>query len=1762
MHLRLGVMQTPWVLACCVASGLTNPRAVAFFPSWENAAAPSSSTLRYQSPSLSNLPHCRFFSCLGFFFQLCAPKRGIGGSGPPASTNLAHVRSLSSASYASGVDRFPGTSFSADSSFGLTESCCETALFLSLFQWERGLRDVSVARGHPPLLTGLCTAAVSLGPLQHVLSHLATLLLPFCRSAFLGLLLILCRLLCAAWLGKPSWLRPRCSTSVCLPLGHSASRYPALTWTSTFSSRGRTKVGKRPLLPGGHCARCVSSCCLSILTLLSLPQPLPMVHLGLGLYSFASLPTAYAMARTEVPEDPLPASRRPQALSPAALTAQVVRHYPRIPWQDADRGRRAEGTLIVQTSSTQALPPQANPSLGVYLYTPHYRTVSLLVRASPEASLRSIIDTVLDCAPGVPDGVMDRAVPLQPQRIEGCLSLIRFPSFIGSVYDGYAAIALDLTRVHGPYYATVLPRSLPYHELLEYIDPAAADEDPPFWVYIGCGQQPWPPHTRVTLRDGDVVTVVRHGISPPCGALPETLASPHTWGPAERFFQLEVRERSCVMYANKRYCVAAYQHPGSTLLDHVVSSLRLDLGRIAACTFHTADLDVQGNHCEWSMAVVDVPVLADTETSRARQDFFVLCDVRPLGLKPIFVHTHVPRIHVPSFLSNAGIELPPSRQLGVSGGTFRRGYVSFEGSCVLLFFAIEAEPFLRDSSSSDNDVALDSDAPSVRSPQPDSPSSAGMGHADVPATEFLDPALPDGHSWNASVERIACPDPDAVDAESSRQPAGTAPAIGVGSAPVADTSLLGHASSGLGDATVPSGAHGGLGLSDTGSYTGESLPVPMGSASEAPSGATTEMHMPVEHGATQAREPTTLRAFVYVPDVVPEVHSVSAFLPCSVDTALAAIAAARVAEDVVRYPRLVPACPQPFPDRILAVSAPGWLENRPVVLLDCQRINQVIFAKALHPRLSRESLLLAAGQRHDSAWDIYVHGLLRPLLPGQVISLCHGMLVTFVPGGCGAPATSDLAVRLMSNEGWDSEADVPGLGAYPGQYFWVLTDAWPVLFEVGAWRRSLFDRDLARHLQVQVDTLFTKPSHPRVIDGFFEGHLTSGLIVATQRIRRLPCPPARVRDNRLIIFVDARPVMGGFLWLLMDQVNVPVSVVTHRFLDDCPAGFGVSVSGAEVDSFGDEQFLTLEDGLLLTVDYVEYLPADSPEHSIPPPPGQDDEEGPGGDHTPDAASPAPASPAVSTSRNRSRSPRGAPPANTSTLACTSTVSLPWHVEALRRVVMWSTSLLHAVLAENSWSLTPVLRRALPPWFEPLQGAYFVQVPFWFWRTGLLSSSATSSRLLPLAQEEYSPTSSPAASSADLLDDVDSDADTAASDGESEPTLVDVVFTLLAPDYVAEEVMMQLLLPQSVSDAFDVLDTCRSLTNQQLFPTLCMIWPQPDPRWAVALMLPEWIQGEIVCCLDLARIDGRVFAVRVPRVVDSYRLLFLAGLALHAEVDIFVPLRPGPLTAGAETILTMGDCVSFAPAGEAPEPTVSLREMLGTHLPWMPGPAFPLPAETRYCLVSDQRYCDFVLLPDRTFTYRADIASRLGLPFRDLLLTPAANRVQDVAFAGRPCRTVLAVGHAESAQGPAATVACLLDCRPLLQGWLRCVAREGWLDLVLLRESLSHFAPDGWTIGFDGCQPHWQWKWVEPGDIVRVVFERMPVDELGRFGSAGSSQPCHHDSVAPAITQDPMKPGQLSQSSTEAVPFAALFLTAGQCALRACARMVWARACLA
>ncbi|CAE7271665.1 unnamed protein product [Symbiodinium sp. CCMP2456] len=631
-----------------------------------------------------------------------------------------------------------------------------------------------------------------------------------------------------------------------------------------------------------------------------------------------------------------------------------------------------------------------------------------------EARIHDVLETALDCAPGAPDGIMDRIVALRPQRFEGYLSAIRFPSIL-------------LASLH------------------DFIVPLTSHDDEPLRIYVGCRSYPWP----------------------------------------------EVYESVCVIHRGHRFCVREHHHYGSTIIEHVARSLRLDVNLLVACTFMTPGLDVQGWYCPRLVTFVDRPPLVDGEATRARHDVFTLCDLRPLGFKPEFMHTNVPKLHVPSLLSNFQIELPSTHRIGIIGGQVEGDYVEVQGCSTLLFYAISRGP---GASSGGGHLEMPS------------PVNSGVLMAvpewtrlsPPPATDDdLDTTIPAGHSWNVTGGEIASP-------WSAAPPAAFEQEWGTNDGPV--------------PAASPPSAAVELGP----------LPVelsfsPMTDVVSSSAGALGDRRATVEsHASAVVRDeehgPTKLCAFVYAPDFAPEMLQASAFLPCSVDTAMAAFAAARTADAVANFPNMAVVSPQPFSDCIVAVAAPGWLASKAIVLFDCRGINRALFARVLDFRINRESLLLAAGLPGNSVMDVYVHGLVQPLHAQQSLTLVNGMLTSFVTPALGAPATFEIAEQLSSSECWSANAEIPGPGSVPEQFFWILTDGQPTRFEVQPGRRSSFRADLAQHLLTEERRLTLRPSVPRIIDGFLDGFLTSGVIVATEHVQRLPMPPARFRDPRLIIF--------------------------------------------------------------------------------------------------------------------------------------------------------------------------------------------------------------------------------------------------------------------------------------------------------------------------------------------------------------------------------------------------------------------------------------------------------------------------------------------------------------------------------------------------------------------------------------------------------------------------------------------------------------------
>ena len=1533
---------------------------------------------------------------------------------------------------------------------------------------ERGQRDASVAQGHPPLYFDLLDRLAC-----QALRAVAAFLLPLPRSLLFLCFLAICRMLCVA--AFPRGARARVLSSFplmgssalpCLSLGRAARVEPILRWTSAApglsSAPGRHQ--KRPRF--GMWGRLL--CLVGHLAGLSCFSDVLVVHQSWApafcVLSFA--PLASAMTRAEMPEDlsppPPPPPPATTALEPAVGTCDVDSD-----WEESRRGRSIRANVVSRDLPWPVAEADAADKrwLGCYVYTPHYSPVTVAVQMPEPTDLQHALDGIHDCALGVPADLFPGVVPLRPQRFPGFLQVIRFPSILKQVHDGYVAVICDLTHVGGPYFPTVLPKGISHADLTAFLLPLTSHSEDTLRFFVGCRLKVWPTEALVLLRDGDVIMGTFDPSPRPQPCRYEDLNDRATWGSLRHFFAPERHSRTCVMYRDKRYCVGESQWHGSTRNEFIVSFLGIETSRVASCQYDIRDLDVQGDHCATIIAISDVAPPTGGHQEPERRDLFVLCDLRPLGLKPKHLYTHVPRLHLRSVAADLGIALPAGYQVGVLGARLSGETVKLDGNCTPVFCAEEIES--ADSSSSD---AVPT--PQAAAVDPAAPATGSEMH--------VDSTIPEGHSWNSgrSADWVAATvgshsvwDDNQEGSARVRSPRGIAQSM-------PDNASVTRPLEAAPAANLHPSAAGGSGADSSG-------------YSAVPETSVTSLHDTVAPGLRAASdrarsaqvsslredaEPLDVVAVVYIPDVSPEMVPVRLHLPCSVDQAVAQVTAARLSCASCGFSIVTPVSPQPCLEFLVTVASPAWLVDRPIVLFDCSRINGSLFAKVLFPSATRETLLLAAGFRHDSPEEVFVHGLVQPLQVGQRIQLLMGMSISLAPPACGAPATSDLASRLQSTEGWDADAFLPGPDYAPGMHFWVLTDGWPTLFTVGAWRRQHSREDLAHQLDAREPFLVIRATQPVVHDAFFNGYLATGVWVATEKLSRVPFPPARRREDRIILVLDCRPILLGFRWLLLDSPIASVNLITGPFQDLCPDEHVVSVEGATAIPWGDECVFQLECGQVLKVSFESDLSSGNSSSPGPPPddsvgpldhPNHDVEGGPGSRDVPrNRGTPNP---------RRSRSPRQRGDRHLQDSSAQADLSVSPAEPRDSPELMWAVASPQDVVHDDMPSPTPTFSANSTDAPSPLWLCCFARY--------LLSDQALAShfagQLVAMLHE------------LGTNDAVSSDA---VADGalEDEPELVQMTFVLLAPELAPEVVPMQVVSSQPTSDVLDVLDTCRGRTNWEVYPRLHSVHPQPSHRAVHVLMSPEWVNEGVVVCLDLSQYGGEVFAAASAPHVDSFTLLNMAGLSSASLLNIFVRGSVDPLAPGEEVHLVTGDCVCFAP------PDSTLREL--STLQHIFRSALAAPANTaaheraeddRFCLVSDGAYFDFLLNPARSFLYRQDVASRLQLEPQQLLFSPARPRVTNAQVYGRPCRSVVAVGGRPPDHPDRTASIGLLDCRPILEGWRRLYAPEGWLDLAVLRAGLSQGAPMGFQVCFDALPSHWEWTWLHDGQVIRVSYRPGP-----------------------------------------------------------------------
>ncbi|CAE7870876.1 unnamed protein product, partial [Symbiodinium microadriaticum] len=146
----------------------------------------------------------------------------------------------------------------------------------------------------------------------------------------------------------------------------------------------------------------------------------------------------------------------------------------------------------------------------------------------------------------------------------------------------------------------------------------------------------------------------------------------------------------------------------------------------------------------------------------------------------------------------------------------------------------------------------------------------------------------------------------------------------------------------------------------------------------------------------------------------------------------------------------------------------------------------------------------------------------------------------------------------------------------------------------------------------------------------------------------------------------------------------------------------------------------------------------------------------------------------------------------------------------------------------------------------------------------------------------------------------------------------------------------------------------------------------------------------------------------------------------------------------------------------------------------------------YCIAGPTGQQLFRLHPERAFFYRADIALLADLHPQRVVVTPSEPQQVNVSVRGWPCRTVVSATDRDDQFLWDGTIVSaipgLLDCRPLMMGWLPVSARDSWLDLEPIRLALNQSAPPGWCVCFPDLPAHWTWVCFHAGKVVKVAFE--------------------------------------------------------------------------
>ncbi|CAE7523919.1 unnamed protein product [Symbiodinium sp. CCMP2456] len=307
--------------------------------------------------------------------------------------------------------------------------------------------------------------------------------------------------------------------------------------------------------------------------------------------------------------------------------------------------------------------------------------------------------------------------------------------------------------------------------------------------------------------------------------------------------------------------------------------------------------------------------------------------------------------------------------------------------------------------------------------------------------------------------------------------------------------------------------------------------------------------------------------------------------------------------------------------------------------------------------------------------------------------------------------------------------------------------------------------------------------------------------------------------------------------------------------------------------------------------------------------------------------------------------------------------------------------------------------------------------------------------------------------------------------------------VLKPDYWPERLWIALRLPSTVEEAQREVQAARGTVEVAAFPHLRPAAPQPVSGTCVFVANPVWLGLAMTACVDARAVDGRLFTCVMPDYVDRDDVLRVIGCSLDPTLQVFAGVDQTPMVSGVQVHLFPAITIRIVLGEVEGSDLEDLGQLLATDEVWRQVAVLEIGArEGAYCVVlrsGGRLYLADVAQP---LQYRRHLAAYVGMPEMALAIFPAAPRVGNIAVDGYLCCTVLAV--ASRALLPEGEFCFLVDCRPLLQGWMYFYSSAQQIPFAQVLQVLNQEAPLGWCVELDGRR---QLQDTLPGEAGQVLL---------------------------------------------------------------------------